>query len=884
MPILDQMRIRSTFTSLVLVAALLMAVAPAQASVAPGAQVATVTPQSMSASESTSGDYATDVLANPWDFSDQEDIIPVDEVGTQSTNGVTIAGGLLDVTSRNGSTVRMLFPWPGVVPWGRDGRLVPINASVYTQTTFRICVPAAGFAFQVRFENSAGEHAVLPFNPPAGCSVQHFDLTFRGHVPGSDFATQYPSPGEQGLWEGSIIRFEIHRGFGPAGQQHIQLDWVRVHRANASQTPPSGLPVAKVLTPNVEGGADYATTVRGNPWDFAGFDDVAGTHDVDSLASGGPGLSGRSIANDPWVSLALGPDVNTDRYRRMTIDACYDGAFNLNDTAGGGMVGRMAWMPRGFGQWTETQDFVVFPGCHRMTIDMVTDPPGAIHDEATQLVTGWRGARFGALRFDLNEDRGVRGFSLRDVRLADDAAFSSTYPITFTDAASTPGTSADLYVTTDRGKFNGTLIASGLSVASGVNTFTWNGRDAAGTMLPNATYWVYSVMRNSVGVATGYSTGPVRLERPIGAVPSYFVPVTPARLLDTRDGTGGNIVPLGPQVFTELPVTGVGGVPATHVTAVVMNVTAVNPTAAGFLKVWPSGDAQPAISNLNFVAGQVVPNLVTVKVGANGRVNVLNSLGFTDVVADVVGYYTDVAPPGGGRFTSLSPQRVLDTREGVGAAQRPLGTDTSIDLTVTGVAGVPASGVSAVALNVTVDQPTASGFITVWPTGEPLPTASTHDFVSGLTVANLVLAKVGAGGKVSLYNSNGSTHLVADVVGYFSATGGRFIPIDPARVVDTRDGIGGFTGPLLADSSLSPLVSIGSGAVVNITAADTTVPSYITAWPAGEARPTASTSNPRPGVPVPNQAYLKLGAGDRLSIYNFVGASNIVVDVFGYFE
>ncbi|MEI2655539.1 MAG: hypothetical protein V9G12_25945 [Microthrixaceae bacterium] len=94
------------------------------------------------------------------------------------------------------------------------------------------------------------------------------------------------------------------------------------------------------------------------------------------------------------------------------------------------------------------------------------------------------------------------------------------------------------------------------------------------------------------------------------------------------------------------------------------------------------------------------------------------------------------------------------------------------------------------ALNVTVDQPTGSGYITSWPTGEARPTASTHNFTAGVTVANLVLAKVGAGGKVSLFNSAGATHLVADVVGYFSASGGAFVPVSPERLVDSRDGTG----------------------------------------------------------------------------------------------
>jgi hypothetical protein len=301
------------------------------------------------------------------------------------------------------------------------------------------------------------------------------------------------------------------------------------------------------------------------------------------------------------------------------------------------------------------------------------------------------------------------------------------------------------------------------------------------------------------------------------------------------------------------------------------------------LTVFPSRESLPPVSNLNFVAGQVVPNLVTVKLGSNGRVDIYNLAGNTDVVADVMGYYTDVAPASG-RFTPVTPSRILDTRNPADPLAGPVPGGGVIDLTVVGVGGVPASGVSAVAVNVTVDQPSTDGFVTVWPTGEPMPTASTHNFVPGLTVANLVLAKVGNGGKVSLFNSKGSTHLVADVVGYYSANGGRFIPVSPQRMVDTRYSIGPRLGSLDAGGAFAAPISSGAGAVVNVTSVDSTATSYLTAWPAGENMPVVSTLNPRPGVPVPNQAYLKLGLGGQLAMFNFAGTSHVIVDLFGYFE
>ncbi|MEO7397601.1 MAG: hypothetical protein ABIW84_03470, partial [Ilumatobacteraceae bacterium] len=340
--------------------------------------------------------------------------------------------------------------------------------------------------------------------------------------------------------------------------------------------------------------------------------------------------------------------------------------------------------------------------------------------------------------------------------------------------------------------------------------------------------------------------------------------------------------------IAELDVTGVGGVPDLGVTAVVMNVTVDTPYTAGFLTAYPGGEERPLVSNLNFVPGQTVPNLVTVKIGANGKVNLFNSGASTNVIADVAGYYTSTAQPNG-RFSALTPARLLDTRDGTGrtGVAGPIGWGQTIDLGVTGVGGVPATGVSSVALNVTVDQPTAKGFLTVYPTGEAKPNASTHNFVPGLTVANMVIAKVGSSGKVSIYNFAGDTHVVADVVGYFSASGGLFVPIAPQRLVDSRQGaamatMGQADANTMPIATANPVPTAAKAVVVNVTSVNSSIPSFITVWPTGVAMPLASTLNPRPGVPVPNQAYLRVGTGGSLDAFNASGTTDLIVDVFGY--
>ena len=116
-----------------------------------------------------------------------------------------------------------------------------------------------------------------------------------------------------------------------------------------------------------------------------------------------------------------------------------------------------------------------------------------------------------------------------------------------------------------------------------------------------------------------------------------------------------------------------------------------------------------------------------------------------------------------------------------------------------------------------------------------------------------------------------------------------FVPVTPQRLVDTRDGTGNVPGALGPDETRNlrmtagPVAGSAGAVVVNVTSTDSSAPSFITVWPAGAGMPLASTVNPRPGVAVPNQAYLRLGADGRLSGFNDNGSTHLVVDVFGYF-
>jgi len=217
----------------------------------------------------------------------------------------------------------------------------------------------------------------------------------------------------------------------------------------------------------------------------------------------------------------------------------------------------------------------------------------------------------------------------------------------------------------------------------------------------------------------------------------------------------------------DVAIGGLGGVPP-NATAVVLNVTAVNPTASSFLQLWPTGSPQPTYgSSLNFSAGQVVPNAVTVKLGTGGKVRVFNAQGSVDVVIDVTGYYTAT---GGAAFHPLLPDRIIDSRpaSNVGSYTTPWGPTGVRAVQVAGRGGVP-GGAKAVVLNVTAVQPSAMTFVQLWPTGVGQPAfGSSINASPGQIVPNAATVGLGWEGDLLSFNAAGSVDLVADVAGYFA--------------------------------------------------------------------------------------------------------------------
>ena len=386
----------------------------------------------------------------------------------------------------------------------------------------------------------------------------------------------------------------------------------------------------------------------------------------------------------------------------------------------------------------------------------------------------------------------------------------------------------------------------------------------------------------------GSATTPISGGGGISTSPGFFVAVTPARVVDTRDGTGGvEVRRMGPSERLPVMIAGRGGVPQSGATAVIANVTAVDVTEPTFLTVCPGGTARPETSNLNPMPGRATPNLVVMGIGGDGRIDVHNSVGETNCIVDVFGYFA----AGGDQLHPLEPSRLLDTRSGVGTRAGTVARRERIDLEVAGHGGVP-SNVSAVVLNVTVDQPTSDGFLSVGPAGEAIPETSNLNFVAGLTVPNLVVCKVGDSGKVSFSAECESVHLIADVFGYFSDSGGSKVwTVRPDRLLDTRNGTGGPQQPVGPGNPVT-LQVIGRGSVppsatavvLNVTATQVTATSFVTVWPTGTAMPDTSNLNMTAGGTAANLVITKLGPGGTVDIANAFGEAHLIADVTGYFD
>ncbi len=352
--------------------------------------------------------------------------------------------------------------------------------------------------------------------------------------------------------------------------------------------------------------------------------------------------------------------------------------------------------------------------------------------------------------------------------------------------------------------------------------------------------------------------------------------IAPNRLFDTRTGQGG-IAPgrIGDGRVLEMPVLGRGGVPASGVAAVSLNVTATNtggPGGWGYLTVYPC-DSEPRGSTLNFTAGRTVANAVIAPLSAAGTI-CFSVFGQADVIADVSG-----AILSGSGFVPTAPTRVVDTR-----GSGPIGGERVLEVGLLGVAGIPASGVAAVSMNVTVTNTlvAGSGYATVYPCGAR-PNASNLNFGDGQTVANAVVTPLSASGTACVY-VYGSADVLIDVNGAFLGDSG-FGPTAPTRLADTRSpGQYGLAANSIVEVQVTGRAGVPAGASVaslTVTLTNTTAAGgYATVYPCG-TRYEASNLNFSTGDTVANAVIAPLSPSGRVCVFVY-GRADVLVDVSGY--
>ncbi|MCL2090405.1 MAG: N-acetylmuramoyl-L-alanine amidase [Micrococcales bacterium] len=450
--------------------------------------------------------------------------------------------------------------------------------------------------------------------------------------------------------------------------------------------------------------------------------------------------------------------------------------------------------------------------------------------------------------------------------------------------STTPTAAVDwtLTVTDDR---TGVVMSTttGRTLLGGLSA-TWDGRGPAGPVGPGP----FRLTLTGKGVGTGLAanrwstvvqvTGS-QTPATVAAVPLTgdlgFVPVTPARLLDTRT-TGQS---LGQGSRLDLKVAGVRGVPA-DAKAVALNVTAVHASIPTFIRAWPAGAADPGTSMLNVDPSATTAAATVVGVGGEGKVSLRNNAGSVHLIVDVTGYY---AAGSGEKFTPLDrAYRLMDTRTDAGLAH---GQTRRVAVAA---AGVPTNA-TAVVVNVTSAAARGSGHLVVVPAGGDTTATSVVNHRVGGDVANRATVPL-SNGQIDVYLHGGPAGVVVDVVGWYGPSGKyRLTPLVPQRVVDTRVSgtpLRGGEARTLAVRGAITTSGTPAAALATITATQQTAPAtYLTVGAAGmSVPPSTSDLNTGAGRDQAALAVLVWDSAGRSVVYNNVGSTHLVVDVNAVFR
>ncbi|MFN8024115.1 MAG: CAP domain-containing protein [Acidimicrobiales bacterium] len=235
-------------------------------------------------------------------------------------------------------------------------------------------------------------------------------------------------------------------------------------------------------------------------------------------------------------------------------------------------------------------------------------------------------------------------------------------------------------------------------------------------------------------------------------------------------------------------------------------------------------------------------------------------------------------------FQPLAPARVVDTRDNLGATKLDAGVTKTIQ--IAGRGGVPA-GASAISANFTVVGQSGGGYLTVWNCAATRPVVSTVNFSGGEVAPNAATIPLDGSGNLCVFSTT-ATHLVIDVNGFYGSSGtAKFTPVNPVRVMDTREGLGA-TGPLTDGRTVSLKVTGTAGVpegvsavTLNVTSTNSSLDGYVTVWACDDEQPLVSNLNPARGRVRPNLVVTPVAADGTVCLYT-LNSTHLVVDVTGY--
>jgi alpha-tubulin suppressor-like RCC1 family protein len=350
----------------------------------------------------------------------------------------------------------------------------------------------------------------------------------------------------------------------------------------------------------------------------------------------------------------------------------------------------------------------------------------------------------------------------------------------------------------------------------------------------------------------------------------------------------------GGQFGVALPASSTVAVASvTGIIAVNQLTTSIAPATGGTIVISPVSPAgfYGTGSTVCLIAEPASGNIFT---GWSGTQ--LNAAGCLTMTSDasVAAGFTAWIPPAALSFVPVAPCRVVDTRNPAGPLGAPsLVAGATRSFTIPGACGIPAQA-QAFSLNLTVVPQGTLGYVTIWPSGQSRPLASTLNALDGRIKSNAAIVPAGTGGAVSLYATN-NTDAILDINGYFvpaiDSSALAFYPLTPCRVADTRNAAGSLGGPYLIGGQTRsfPIQSSACGIPVgalayslNFTALPHTTLGYLSVWPTGQGQPLVSTLNAPTGAITANAAIVPAGTAGAVDLY-VTDDADMILDINGYF-